>query len=117
ARYRRSRKMLEALPVQSRCRPDHPSWLRSRYNHTMTTDLLSLAEDIVRRAIKAGASDADALAVDRRGIEVSIRAGNIEKLERAEARDVGLRVFIGRASAMIAGSVLDGAGLDRPAEL
>src|SRR5439155_11152137 len=30
--------------------------------------------------------------------------------------DVGLRVFIGRASAMIAGSVLDGAGLDRLAE-
>jgi PmbA protein len=82
----------------------------------MTDDLLSLAEDTVRRALKAGAHAADALAVDRRGIEVSVREGRIEKLEQAEAREVGLRVFIGHASAMIAGSFLDPAGLDRLAE-
>jgi PmbA protein len=82
----------------------------------MTSELLSLAEDTVQRALKAGASAADALAVDRRGIEVSVREGNIENLERAEAREVGLRVFIGEASAMIAGSVHDAPALDRLAE-
>ena len=49
----------------------------------MTSDLLSLAEDAVGRALKAGATAADALALDRRGIEVSVREGNIEKLEQA----------------------------------
>jgi PmbA protein len=82
----------------------------------MTSELLSLAEDIVGRALKAGATAADALAVDRRGVEVSVREGNVEKLEQAEAREVGLRVFIGQASALIAGSVLDSTGLDRLAE-
>lgn len=82
----------------------------------MTSDLLSLAEDAVGRALKAGATAADALALDRRGIEVSVREGNIEKLEQAEAREVGLRVFIGQSSATIAGSVLDAGGLERLAE-
>jgi PmbA protein len=82
----------------------------------MTSDLLSLAEDAVKRALKAGATHADALAAERRGIEVSVREGTVEKLEQAEAREVGLRAFIGQSQAMIAGSVLDPAGLDRLAE-
>jgi PmbA protein len=82
----------------------------------MTSDLLSLAEDAVKRALKAGATAADALAVDRRGIEMSVREGTIEKLEQAEAREVGLRAFIGQSSAMIAGSVLDANGLERLAQ-
>ena len=79
----------------------------------MNPDLLSLAGDAIARAKKFGATAADALAVDQRGIDVSVRDGIVEKLEQAEAREVGIRAFIGARSAIIAGSVLDPEGLDR----
>ena len=83
----------------------------------MIDDLLTLAADAVSRARKLGATSADALAVNRRSTSISIRDGVTEELESAEAREVGLRVFTGKAFATIAGSVLDGAGLDRLAEM
>ena len=83
----------------------------------MIADLLTLASDAVARARKLGATSADAIAADRRSASVSVREGVIEELESSEAREVGLRVFVGKASATIAGSILDGAGLDRLAEM
>jgi PmbA protein len=56
------------------------------------------------------------MAVDRHAIEVEIRDGAAERLEQAEAREVGLRVFVGESSAIISGSVLDAASIDRMAE-
>jgi PmbA protein len=82
----------------------------------MKDDLLNIASDVVKRALKAGATAADAMAVDGRSTEVSLRAGVIEKLEQSEAREVGLRVFAGQSSAMIAGSVLTSEALDRLVE-
>ena len=61
----------------------------------MTEDLLTLAADLVARAKRHGASDADAIAIDRRTIDVAIRDGATERLEQAEGREVGLRVFVG----------------------
>ena len=71
----------------------------------MNDELLTLAADLVARA-KRGASDADAIAIDRRTIDVAIRDGATEQLEQAEGREVGLRVFAGKSSAIISGSVL-----------
>ncbi len=71
----------------------------------MIDDLLTLAADAVAQARKLGADAADALAIDRRGTDLELREGRIEKLEQAEARELGLRVFAGHSSAMMSGSV------------
>jgi PmbA protein len=82
----------------------------------MTDDLLNIAADVIARALKLGATSADAMAVDRRDTEVSLRQGVVEELVQSEAREIGLRVFAGQSSAMIAGSVLNSEALQRLAE-
>lgn len=82
----------------------------------MTKDLLALAQTALARARHFGASAADALVVDGRSLEVAVRDGAIENLEQSEAIEVGLRVFVGQASAAIATSKIDAAGIDRIAE-
>ncbi len=72
----------------------------------MTTDLLGLAQETLDLVLKAGASAADVMVVERRDASISIREGTVEELEQAEAREVGLRVFAGESSATIASSVL-----------
>jgi PmbA protein len=82
----------------------------------MTDDLLNIAADVMARALKLGATSADAMVVDRRDTEVSLRQGVVEELVQSEAREIGLRVFAGQSSAMIAGSVLNSEALQRLAE-
>ncbi len=82
----------------------------------MTDELLDLAQDVIARALKLGADGADALAVDSQGTDIEMREGKIEKLERTEARGVGLRVFAGQSSAMISGSVFSSDALQRLVE-
>jgi PmbA protein len=77
------------------------------------TDLL---DDLLQRAKKAGADAADALLVDSRGLAVTRRLGKLEKVERAESHDLGLRVFIGRRQAIVSSGELDGPALDRLVE-
>ena len=79
----------------------------------MTLDLLSIASDVVAMARKAGATSADAIAVSSRNHDVSLRHGVIERFEQSESQDLGLRVFVGQSSAIIAGSVLTKDGLHR----
>jgi PmbA protein len=82
----------------------------------MIDELISLAADAVAQARKLGADAADALAIDRHGTDVELREGQIEKLEQAEARELGLRVFVGQSAAMISGSVLTREAIARLAE-
>ncbi len=82
----------------------------------MIDTLLTLASEAVAAARKAGADAADALAIDARGTDIAMLEGRIEKLEQAEAREVGLRVFVGQSSAMISGSVLTTDAIRRLAE-
>jgi len=72
----------------------------------MNKELLDIAQDIVSRALKQGATAADAMVFERRDSSISIRQGIVEELEQSEAREIGLRVFAGQSSAIIAGSVL-----------
>lgn len=60
-----------------------------------------LLADLVARARRAGASAADAVIVDGVSLSVSQRLGEREDLERAEERDVGLRVFDGKRQACV----------------
>jgi PmbA protein len=56
----------------------------------ITTDLLS---DIVNQAIKRGATDAEAIGVESTEFHVEVRLGEVEKLQEAASRGVGLRVL------------------------
>ncbi len=63
--------------------------------------LSKLAEGLVRAAHKAGADQADAIAVRSVSVNVEIRDGAVEESERSEGDDVGLRVFVGRRQAVV----------------
>ncbi len=82
----------------------------------MKQDLLDITTNVLARALKAGATSADVMVVDRRDTEVSVRNGAVEELVQAEAREIGLRIFAGQSSALISGSVLTPEALDRLVE-
>lgn len=82
----------------------------------MIDDLLSLAGEAVAHARKLGADAVHAVAADGRSTEISILDGKIEKVEQSEARDISLKVFVGKSSASISGSVLTKEAIHRLAE-
>ena len=66
-----------------------------------TYDQLALLSDLIDNAIKEGADAADAVVFDASSVSVSCRMGELEKLERSESNDLGLRVFVGRQQAIV----------------
>jgi PmbA protein len=63
-----------------------------------------LALEIVDRAVKAGASAAEATIKDGTEFSTSVRLGSVEKLFQSDFRRLGLRVFCGNRSATTATS-------------
>src|SRR5579871_3549523 len=66
--------------------------------------------DVVAAALKAGADAAEAVYAERQSLSVSVRLGALEEVEREEARDLGLRVFVGRRQATVSGSDISADG-------
>jgi PmbA protein len=64
----------------------------------------SQLHDVVDAALKAGADGAEAAFAERRALSVNVRLGELEEVEREEARDLGLRVFVGKRQATVSGS-------------
>jgi PmbA protein len=64
-------------------------------------NIADAAEAVLEAAIAAGAEAADVIAVAGRSDSVQLRLGAVEELECEESNDIGLRVFVGRASAMV----------------
>ena len=62
-------------------------------------DLESLAADVVALAMKAGASDAEAVVREGDEFSVNVRMGQVETLKESGSRGLGLRVFLGTRSA------------------
>ena len=77
---------------------------------------LDLMADLLRHARAAGADAADAVLVAGTSVGVTRRDGKTEHLERSEARDVGLRVFLGRRAAIVSSTAVDPAGFQALAE-
>lgn len=77
---------------------------------------LDLLADLIGRAKAAGADAADAILLSGTSLSVERRLGRTEKLEQSEARDLGLRVFVGRRSAVVSSSAADPAGFAALAE-
>src|SRR5579884_2317404 len=65
------------------------------------TALSDLAERLVAAARRAGADQADAIAVRSVSLSVDVRDGAVEESERSEADDLGLRVLVGRRQAVV----------------
>ncbi len=77
---------------------------------------MNLMADLIARARAAGADAADAVLVAGTSLSVQRRLGHTEQLERAEGRDLGLRVFVGRRSAVVSSTAVDPAGFSALAE-
>ena len=67
-------------------------------------NLEELTQAMLAAAQKAGAEAADAIAVRGSSVTTDVRAGTLERAERAEATDIGLRVLIGRRQANVSAS-------------
>jgi PmbA protein len=65
------------------------------------TDLAANAERLVAAARRAGADQADALAVRAISLSVDVRDGAVEESQRAEGDDLGLRVLVGKRQAVV----------------
>lgn len=65
---------------------------------------LNFLSDLLARAKRAGADNADAVLVEGWSISHRRRLGKLEKLERSEGQDLGLRVFIGKRQAIVSTS-------------
>src|SRR5271167_1537144 len=82
-------------------------------NPKLETDLRSLAQDIVRRAMNGGATAAEC--VVREGDEFStlVRLGQVETLKESGSRSIGVRVFNGQRAASTYSSDFSRESLDR----
>jgi PmbA protein len=74
-------------------------------------DLESMAADVVALAMKAGATDAEAVAREGDEFSVNVRMGQIETLKESGSRGLGLRVFLGKRSALASTSDLTPEGI------
>ncbi len=79
-------------------------------------DDLDLLQDLLARARAAGADAADAVLVAGTSLGVQRRLGKTEHVERSEGRDLGLRVFLGRRSAIVSSTTVDPASFPQLAE-
>lgn len=74
---------------------------------TQTLDSQKLTDRVValvEASRKAGADDADAVAVRSRSKGVSVRLGKVESTEASESDDIALRVFVGKRVASVSAS-------------
>ena len=63
------------------------------------SDLKTLASDVLTRALKAGATDAEAVVIEGDEFSALVRLGQVETLKESGSRAVGLRVFIASGEA------------------
>ncbi|MGH6974566.1 MAG: TldD/PmbA family protein [Stellaceae bacterium] len=70
-------------------------------------DPLALLGDLVSRARKDGADQADAVLIESIALSHSQRLGQLEKLERQESFDLGLRVIVGKRQAIVSANDRD----------
>jgi PmbA protein len=70
----------------------------------MTAKLDSLTQQLLDAARKAGADNADALAVAGTSLSIDVLKGALEHAERSEGVDIGLRVMVGHRQANVSAS-------------
>lgn len=78
-----------------------------------TTDLRQIALEVLDRAMKAGATDAEAVAYEGEEFSTLVRLGQVEMLKESGSRAIGLRVFDGLRAASTSSSDLSCEGLEK----
>jgi PmbA protein len=76
-----------------------------------TLDLESLAADLVKQAMQAGASDAEVVVREGDEFSVNVRMGQVETLKESGSRALGLRVYLGKRTASASTSDLTPDGI------
>jgi PmbA protein len=79
----------------------------------VTSDLQQMASDVVAKALRAGASDAEAVVYEGEEFAALVRMGQVETLKESGSRAIGLRVFLGARSANTSSSDFSPESLDR----
>jgi PmbA protein len=79
----------------------------------VSSDLKQLASDVVAKAIKAGATDAEAVVYEGDEFSALVRLGQVETLKESGSRAIGLRVFIGQRTASTSSSDFSGDSIGR----
>ncbi len=76
-------------------------------------DPLALTQEVVKLALELGATDAECTVAEGEEFSVSVRVGDIEKLQEATSRSAGLRVLVGQRSGSAYTSDLTPEGIRR----
>lgn len=73
-------------------------------------------QSLLKKAEGFGATSADIMLSDSSSVSINRRLGKPESVHRAEEADIGLRVFVGKRSAIVSSSDRDPAALEQMAE-
>ncbi len=79
-------------------------------------DPLELLTALITRAKRAGAEGADAVLFSSAAVNLTQRLGKPEGIERSESTDLGLRVFIGKRTAVVSSTDISPKALEELAE-
>ena len=82
----------------------------------VSSDLKQLAADVLAKAMKAGATDAEAVVYEGDEFSTLVRLGQVETLKESGSRAVGLRVFIGQRTASTSSSDFSAESIQRLVE-
>lgn len=96
--------------MQSRELETHRDSLPAKRDGTSFADL---AADLVERAKRGGATEADVVVADGETFSVQVRMGAVDRLTKAREKRLGLRVFVGKRSASSSTSDFSNDSLDR----
>lgn len=64
-----------------------------------TNGFIQLAYDLLAKAKRSGATEADVIIADGENLAVQVRLGAVDRLSKAREKRLGLRVFVGKRSA------------------
>lgn len=76
-------------------------------------ELKQLAADVVAKAMKTGATDAEAVIFEGDEFSALVRLGQVEQLKESGSRAIGLRVFIGQRVASTSSSDFSAESVER----
>ena len=79
---------------------------------TNAQDPAALLDRLIKKALAAGADAADALVAHAVALSYAQRLGTLERLEREESDDIGLRVMVGKRQAIVSSTDTSDDALD-----
>ena len=79
----------------------------------ITTNLKSLASDVVAPALNGGATAAESLVREGDEFSTTVRLGQVETLKEAGSKSIGVRVFFGQRAASTYSSDFSAEGIER----